>query len=61
MSDADRQKIAEALVKKKLNPQTNMGPPEPPKERSLFEILKDELLPEDPKAPKQIIHRAVRG
>lgn len=61
MSDADRQKIAEALVKKKLNPQTNMGPPEPPKERSFLQILKDELLPADPNAPKQTIHRVVRG
>jgi len=61
METSPREKIAEALTKKKLNIQTNMGPPEPPKERSLFEILKDELLPEDPKAPKQIIHRVVRG
>jgi len=57
MSDADRQKIAEALVKKKLNPQTNMGPPEPPKERSFLQILKEELT----EPPRQTIHRVVRG
>ena len=57
MSDAAREKIAEALTKKKLNPQTNMGPPEPPKERSLFEIIKEELT----EPPKQTIHRVVRG
>jgi len=55
--DADRQKIVEAMTKKKLNIQTNMGPPEPPKERSFLQILKEELT----EPPRQTIHRVVRG
>lgn len=57
MDDA-REKIAEAMVRKKLNPQTNMGPPAPPKERSWMEALKDEFFPDDkPKGPPRGVVR----